>query len=395
MPSVMPQIARSVRDLYAIVRHATPLMPRNIPQDFPALSPALTRRAWALITLFHVGIVALAFLSVWQDLDRPARGQFIVSRSIGMASFVTGAWLLVHLLDRMHRLRHVALRVVARVAAVHGVAAVVLAVSVPLLVLVERALGWTIDRSRDDVAGQFEVNVVVFTVYAVVYWIWRRRIIALHAIAQAERADVARKEARLHALSLELQPHFLHNTLNGIAQLVRDDPTLAEAMLITLGDLLRTTLNDGRLAEHPLADELARLTMYLDLQRMRYGDRLRVEYHVPAEAHAAQVPTMLLQPLVENALDHGIGRRPGPGTVALHAEVSVVAGEQRLVLRVRDDGAGLGDAPVCEGIGLRNTRERLDTLYPGAHTFTLHSRTAGGVEVVIELPWHTSNRAPA
>ncbi len=237
------------------------------------------------------------------------------------------------------------------------------------------------------------MHVVVFTVYALVYWVRRRRVISLQAIAQAERADAALRESRLHALALELQPHFLHNTLNAIAQLVREDPTAAEAMLETLGDLLRTTLSDGRSAEHPLAEELARQTMYLDLQRMRYGDRLRVSYHVPPEAHAARVPTMLLQPLVENALQHGIGRRPGPGTVTLHAEVSVVAGERRMVLHVRDDGEGLGDVPIREGIGLRNTRERLNTLHPGAHTFSLHPRATGGVEAVIEVPWNTTNRA--
>jgi len=395
MPFAMPRLRRCVPDLYEIARHAAPLMPRTIPAESHALAPGLTRSTWALIALFHFGIAALGMISLRHELSGAALGQFIVSRSIGMVSFVTGAWLLVHLLDRTHQLRRVAVRVAARVATVNGVAAAVLAVSLPLLTLAERALGWTINRSRDDVTGQFEANVSVFTVHALVYWAWRRRIIAQQAIAQAERADRALKEARLHALALELQPHFLHNTLNGIAQLVRDDPAAAETMLVTLGDLLRTTLSDGRSAEHSLANELARLTMYLDLQRMRYGDRLRVAYHVPVEAHAARVPTMLLQPLVENALDHGIGRRPGPGTLTLHAEVSVVAGEQRLRLHVRDDGAGLGDIPVREGIGLRNTRERLDTLYPGAHTFTLNSRAAGGVEVVIELPFHANHRASA
>ncbi len=395
MPFAMPRLRRCGPDLYEIARHAAPLMPRTISAESYALAPALTRRTWALITLFHFGIVALAMISLRHELSGAALGQFIVSRSIGTASFVTGAWLLVHLLDRTHRLRTVAVRVAARVATVNGVAAAVLTVSVPLLTLAERALGWTINRSRDDFTGQFEVNVSVFTVHALVYWAWRRRIIAQQAIAQAERADMALKEARLHALALELQPHFLHNTLNGIAQLVRDDPAAAETMLVTLGDLLRITLSDGHSAEHSLASELARLTLYLDLQRMRYGDRLRVEYHVPVETHAARVPTMLLQPLVENALDHGIGRRPGPGTLTLHAEVSVVAGEQRLRLHVGDDGAGLDDIPVREGIGLRNTRERLDTLYPGAHTFTLNSRSAGGVEVVIELPFHATHRASA
>jgi GNAT superfamily N-acetyltransferase len=370
-------------------------MPRRIPSNFIALGPMLDRRAWALISLFHLGVMALAAITLRDELRGTALAQFIVSRGIGSASFVTGAWLLVRVLDHTHRLRHAAVRVAARIAAVLGVAAVMLAAFVPVLLLAERALGWRGARSRDDLMGQFDANVIVFTVYALVYWVWRRRVVALHLIAQAERSDAALKAARLHALALELQPHFLHNTLNGIAQLVRDDPDAAETMLVTLGDLLRTTLSDGRSAEHPLADELARLRMYLDLQGMRFGDRLHVEYHVPPEAHAAWVPTMLLQPLVENALDHGIGRRTGPGTLTLHAEVSDVAGARRLILRVRDDGAGLGADPIREGIGLRNTRERLDTLYPGAHTFTVHSRAAGGAEAVIELPWHTSDRASA
>ncbi len=126
-------------------------MPRTIPPDSTALAPALHRRTWALITLFHFGIVALALITLRHNLGGPALGQFIVSRSIGMVSFVTGTWLLVHLLDRSHRLRHVAMRVAARAAAVPGVSAVMLAVSVPVLALAERALGWTMERSHDDV----------------------------------------------------------------------------------------------------------------------------------------------------------------------------------------------------------------------------------------------------
>lgn len=265
-----------------------------------------------------------------------------------------------------------------------------MAVFVPLLLLIERAAGWSVPRGSDDFTTQFEVNVAVFVVYAVVYWAWRRQVIDRTLGARAAHAAAAMQEARLHALALELQPHFLHNALNGIVQLVHEEPARAEAMLVTLSDLLGTTMQHGRVMEHPMADERALLAQYVALQAMRFGHRLQVEWEIAAETESALVPPMLLQPLVENALHHGIGRKPGPGTLGISASIIGLASSPHLRLQIVDDGIGLPSPTVREGTGLRNARERLDLLYGNAARLSLSPKASGGVAVIVDLPWRPS-----
>jgi sensor histidine kinase YesM len=215
--------------------------------------------------------------------------------------------------------------------------------------------------------------------YLVLQWIHRGR----GERARAQEVERSLRETRLHALGLELQPHFLFNTLNGIAALVRTDARTAERMLIRLSDLLRLTLDSGRAGQLPLGEELSHLDLYLGLQQMRHGDRLTVRTDIPAELHQARVPAMLLQPLVENALSHGIGGRPGPGTLTLRGWRD----NGRLFLAVEDDGIGVpAGGPPREGIGLGNTRARLAALYPDDHDVRIEPRPEGGTRVLIRLP---------
>jgi signal transduction histidine kinase len=367
--------------------------PPAVPEFAPSsvrLGPTLQRHHWGLIALAECGVVTLAVTTLPADLPRADLAQFVVSRLIGMAFFLGGAWLLVHLLDRIHDLRQRGWRVVARVAGIHAIAGIAFAGTVPLILLAEHAMGWVVPRTRDDYVTQLEVNVTVFTVYAVIYWLWRRQRIVEAIAARSTAISTALRNARLHALALELQPHFLHNTLNGIVQLVHENPPQAEAMLVTLGDLLRSTVEHGKTAECRLTDELDHLQRYVDLQRMRFGDRLQVQWRIAADAHEALVPSMLLQPLVENALHHGIGRRAGVGTVVVAAEVVGHTPSRRLHLEIRDDGMGLETGTPQEGTGLGNTRERLQTLYGSAHRLTVAPGTPSGVVVTIELPWRTA-----
>ena len=207
---------------------------------------------------------------------------------------------------------------------------------------------------------------------------------------RAREVELSLREARLHALALELQPHFLFNTLNGIAALVRADPRTAERMMITLSDLLRLTLRSGQVGQLPLGEELRQLDLYLGLQQMRHGSRLTVTRDVPADLEPARVPAMLLQPLVENALSHGIGGRPGPGTLSLRAWRE----GDRLYLSVEDDGVGVPkDGPRREGVGLSNTRARLVALYPDEHEFRVEPRTEGGTRVLIRMPYQVNDGA--
>jgi sensor histidine kinase YesM len=215
----------------------------------------------------------------------------------------------------------------------------------------------------------------------------------LDALVHRARADQSRAlreartmsqlaDARLAALSMELQPHFLFNTLNAISTLVHSDPDAADRMIARLSALLRRTLEAGRLPIASLDEEMELLDLYLDIQRLRFGARLSITVDVTADLRDARVPRLLLQPLVENALNHGLAPKTGP--VALWLSASRDGGQ--LVLTVRDDGVGL-DASWREGTGLSNTRSRLDQLYPSAFTLTLTRPNNGGTLVRITLPY--------
>jgi signal transduction histidine kinase len=208
--------------------------------------------------------------------------------------------------------------------------------------------------------------------------------VLLRAHERVERVVLARSlaQANLRALSLELRPHFLFNTLNGIAALVRDDPRRAERMLVGLGDLLRLTQQAGSEGQVPLRRELEVVDLYLELQAMRFGPRLTVVRDVDPATLGARVPGMLLQPLVENALTHGIGPRPGPGRLGLVARRD----GETLVLRVSDDGVGLA-SERRERTGIGTTRARLAAMFGGAAGLTLAPAAGGGTTAELRLPF--------
>jgi|tagenome__1003787_1003787.scaffolds.fasta_scaffold20719774_1 two-component system LytT family sensor kinase len=192
-------------------------------------------------------------------------------------------------------------------------------------------------------------------------------------------------EARLEALRLQLHPHFLFNTLNAISAFVPGEPERAQRMIARLGELLRRTLNGGSASELSLAEELDVLSPYFEIQRVRFGDRLTIDLDVPGEAAHALIPTLMLQPLVENAVEHGVKRTLGGAVVRLKAER---AGD-RLRLELSDNGPGLGG--TRDGVGLANTRARLKELYGEAHRLELQSLATGGTTVRLELPFRTEH----
>jgi two-component system, LytTR family, sensor kinase len=208
-----------------------------------------------------------------------------------------------------------------------------------------------------------------------------RRYREREALALQLRAELG--EAQLRALRAQLNPHFLFNTLNAATALLHRDPDAADAMLTRLGELLRLTLRDGPGHETRLRDELALLERYLEIMRVRFADQLTVTCRVPAELEDAMVPTFVLQPLVENALEHGVARLDGPG----HVEIAARREGESLVLAVRDDGpggaAGSGDG---DGIGLSNTRGRLAQLYGAGAVLALRRAAEGGTEAELRLP---------
>jgi signal transduction histidine kinase len=203
----------------------------------------------------------------------------------------------------------------------------------------------------------------------------------------AERLAAQLTAARLDALRAQLRPHFLFNALGGIAELVHRDPAAADRMLVRLARLLRLALDDGDAHVVSLAHELDCLAPYLELEQMRYGDRLAVVVDVDAAARDAQVPGLLLQPIVENAIRHGIAPRRGPGTVTIRGRLGAGngTGAARLELEIEDDGVGV-PAGTAPGLGLRNTRERLAELYGAAAELVIDGAPGRGTRVRIAVP---------
>jgi two-component sensor histidine kinase len=192
-------------------------------------------------------------------------------------------------------------------------------------------------------------------------------------------------EARLHTLQSQMQPHFLFNTLNTISALMHRDVDAADAMIARLADLLRISLHRVGVQEVTLKEELDFLSKYLEIEQTRFRDRLTVVFDIHSDTLDALVPNLLLQPLVENAIKHGIGPRSTPGQIAVRARINGAL----LELDVQDNGVGLSAARLTDfnrGVGLSNTRSRLDHLYGSLHRFEFRQPAEGGLLVCIAIP---------
>jgi sensor histidine kinase YesM len=251
--------------------------------------------------------------------------------------------------------------------------------------------GYSLDVSTSDVFWAFFR--ARFNVAFLIYW----AIVGVdHAIANYRRyregeVDASRARAelartQLRALKMQLQPHFLFNTLHAVASLMDDDVKAARRVLARLSELLRATLESEGVQEQPLEAELDILRRYVEIEEIRFGDRLVVEWEVEEGTADALVPPFLLQPLVENAIRHGVEPVAELGTV----RVQMSRANGRLTMAVEDDGPGLsleGSSNGGTGIGLRNTRARLDQLYADDHRFRLAESPGGGLRVEIEIPY--------
>jgi two-component system, LytTR family, sensor kinase len=199
------------------------------------------------------------------------------------------------------------------------------------------------------------------------------------------RLEAELAQAQLRALKAQLQPHFLFNTLHAITVLIRHDTVAAGRMVMQLSDMLRMTLMDSERQETTLERELRFLRLYLEIEQTRFRDRLEVRWDIAPGLETAAVPTLLLQPLVENALRHGLGARAMPGRV----EIAARRDDGMLTLRIVDDGVGLraDGGTAGPGIGIPSTRARLAGLYGAAHRFALEERDGGGVSVTVSIPY--------
>jgi len=238
----------------------------------------------------------------------------------------------------------------------------------------------------DSLRGLFLWN---WLIYWLILGAWQAHRYYEHYVGgelRLERLERNFSEARLNALRMQLEPHFLFNALNTISSQVERDPKLARGMIEHLGDLLRLSLESKDRQEIPLVEEMAFLGHYLAIQKIRFGDNLRIETQIAPEVKYASVPCLFVQPLVENAIRHGISRRASGGTVI----VSAHRVGDRLDIRVLDDGVGLPAGWTLAnsgGVGLSVTRQRVAGLYPDGETcFAVNRRASGGTEVEISLP---------
>jgi len=226
-------------------------------------------------------------------------------------------------------------------------------------------------------------------VYCLIVGVWEAYLYHQRYVSaelQMERLQRNFSEARLNALRMQLDPHFLFNALNTVSSQVEREPKLARRMIEHLGDLLRLSLNSQGVHEILLAEELAFLDHYLAIQKIRFGDSLKIEIRIASDLKDALVPSLFIQPLVENAIRHGISKRARGGSIILSAQRS----EDRLLIQVLDDGVGLPPGWSFEahkGVGLSVTRERFAGLYPdNTSQFNVRRRTEGGTEVSISFP---------
>jgi hypothetical protein len=333
---------------------------------------------WTALALFFGVSASLTYLST----GRPANWRLSLERSL------TEWWLwalltpLVVWLARRYPLDR---RWPWREAAIHLAAGSVVAVA---KTAAERAVfAW--------LAG-FWTYLLLSTI-ALQLFVYAAIVLATHGVEyyrrsrEREQIEARLIEARMQLLSVQLQPHFLFNTLNTIAEMVHHDAEKADYMVTSLSDLLRRALELGSAQEIPLEDELDLLSRYLDIQRARFGDRLQVSLAVADEVRRSTVPALLLQPLVENAIHHGLGARTTAGRIDIDARRR----GNSLAISISDDGRGLtGDAVAGrERFGLGNTRARLEALYGPRQHLSLTNGPHGGALVSIELPLRLTNSA--
>jgi signal transduction histidine kinase len=230
-----------------------------------------------------------------------------------------------------------------------------------------------------------------------IYWII---VVVSHAADYYQRyreGELRASQAQLQALKMQLHPHFLFNALHSISALVHSDPDAADKMIARLGDFLRLTLDAAAAQEVPLRQELEFLNCYLDIERTRFRDRLTTQIEADPQIMDCVVPNLILQPIVENAIRHGVSQRAAHG----HVEVRASRAGDALRLEVRDNGRGLPEGAEaartkqgCAGVGLANTRARLQQLYGGSYRFDITNAPEGGAVVTLELPLHGTPAEP-
>jgi signal transduction histidine kinase len=345
------------------------------------VSWALVLIGWTLVALIFAVSSSLTFVLAYQ----PPQWSRTITSAVG--DWLPWALLTPAVVTLGRRLRLRRQQWVARAAAL------------TLLGLPVAFIKLTLTRVVRKTSGVADyIAITNFTTQYLIYWgvIAGTHIAAHYREARdrelrASQLEASLADARLQLLKMQLQPHFLFNTLNTIAELVHDNPSEAERMIAGLGTLLRETLEGGLSDLVPLTRELDLLDRYVGIQRVRFGERLAVTIHAAEDVRTALVPSLVLQPLVENAIKYGLAASLDAGRIDIHA-VRVGAS---LVIEVNDDGAGFAPGDVREGLGIGNTRARLAELYGDDQRFEVASAAGAGTRVRLTIPYRQAQDGSA
>ncbi|HUE43581.1 MAG TPA: histidine kinase [Candidatus Sulfotelmatobacter sp.] len=366
-------------------------------------TPLPTATVWSVLFLIYTGIaILLTGYRFLDDLSRNRSGTFGI-RSLEEVTGVYTAFVLLPLVFRaadLYLFRPRRLNWVA-IAFCHLAAGIAFSLAHTYLMAITRQiLSPLLGLGRYDYGIMFyrypmelSNDLVGFTSIVCLYYYFRKFRLAQAQQLAAAQLKTKLAEAQLENLRLQLQPHFLFNTLNTISSVMYEDIKAADLMLTQLSDLLRLTLRASRTHEIPLADELQITRLYLDLMQKRYEEKLRVNYSIDTALNDSLVPQLVLQPLLENSLRHGM-KASGE---AIDISIAAHRDNGSLILSISDTGVGLGasdpSAVLGRGVGLSNIRDRLAQLYGDAQNFSIANRPSGGAQVTLRLPYRTAQRS--
>jgi len=365
-----------------------------------ATPPTRPRRAYAWVVLFLVYTLIALLLTGYKyldDLTRQHPGTFYV-RVLEEGTGVYSVFLLLPFVFRFARVYLFERKGWLKLGLFHLAAAVLFsAVHTTMMAISRHFLAPLMGLGPYDYGimtyrypMEFSNDLIGFTVIVGLYSFYQRLRIAQAQQLAAAELQTKLVQAQLENLRLQLQPHFLFNTLNTISSVMYEDVRAADAMITQLSDLLRLTLQASRAHEIPLAEELEITRLYLDLMQKRFENKLRVTYSVDPSLHSSLVPQLILQPLLENSLRHGMK----PGSSAMDLSIAAHRENGSLILQVSDTGSGLGEIDPSgafgRGVGLSNIRDRLTHLYGDGQQFSISNRPSGGAEVTLRVPLHTA-----
>jgi two-component system LytT family sensor kinase len=366
-----------------------------VPTDPLPSAVAETSRPYRLGLLVFIvwTLIALCQAASYFFFPDPSDGPVAWPRALGLGFALWYTWGVLGLLAFRLTARfplegpHWPKRLVVHVAACLAIAAAKIVIDYPIIKFLycprPDALTWPVFL-RMSFGGAFLRFILYYWALIGASHAWNYYGKYRDGQLRAAQLEAGLTRAHLQLLKTQLQPHFLFNTLNAISALVHVDVEAADRMLARLGDLLRLALEDFGVQEAPVARELAIARSYLEIEQARLGPRLHVTWHIAADLGAALVPTFLLQPLIENAIRHGIAPRTAPG----HLDIRIRRDGAELLLEVRDDGPGLPPAGAAQGgVGLANTRARLLHLYGTAHGLDLSNGRQGGCVARVILPF--------